>query len=446
MVFSSHFYSTIYRMDFPKKQRKINPLTLLILLSFFAYSSVWVVNKYNVVNSLGIFAGKNIASLTTFYSKISKVDTKSSSESILGCTDGTTCEFSNQTPFEPICLEDKSSVNLVGGTASSSGGGLKVSKSSVLEPSKITIPQTYNGSKYFQDSRMAITNEFQSVKPLGEAIIFQEARARLCAPGQELCGQLDDVQKNAQRGAFAVNTSVKSVSEDEGQSGRGEAVVSFSLERGTPQFIEEGSYNPDKTNKLAAKMTSLLLPPGGEIKLSNDTNKEVRCQTLSEINSIQLQGAENFTACVNTSRPTISNVIGNVSSLEKWLACLSGEASCEKELLLGIQVDAVLGDPEEQDCDKNSCGNKYFKHELARNLAPGNVETLGKQFYITTSCKVLVDGREKETNCLWDSSIDKDYYIQKNIHGPGDPNFPRSFTAHTANIQYEAEQRAVKCF
>ncbi|MCK9368746.1 hypothetical protein M0R04_02095 [Candidatus Dojkabacteria bacterium] len=445
---------------------KIHPMIFLILMVLVSVISTVVFKKFNVVTTTPTQTTTSVAStkMEVFYNDtkadVAKTTIDSSSsvviyengktnQSVLGCVDGSgDCSFNSQTPSQPVCISQDTSIKLAKGGISD---GTTVRKNAVIKPYKITAPiGLLSGSKYPENSSLEITQEFPTFRSAGDLITKDQLLSH-CILGVN-CDEYEKITKSSAKGPFSINVRAQKVGVDAPNS---KATISQKLASAFPK-LQPAETNPDTTNKAAGALSLLFQTPGSQV-----TSRNFGTTKCIEVNSsgINLTGSENFQSCLSSVKPA-SFLAKAAIGIERWLQCLKDKTGCEKTELIGIQIDAIFGSSTE--CKTGSCASMYFDATVASSTIPGEAAKLVpteidqsklsanqaviQPFYVTTPCEVLVDGDVVKTSCLWDVSPYKRIYDKERANKmPNDPNFPKTFQQYWSMVEAEVEARSNSC-
>ena len=398
-------------------------------------------------------------------------------EEVLGCGDGsgspTGCSVGAGIIYQPICSRGDTEV-VVGDAeeVGQGGGGVQVTKNSKIEVWEVTVPMALlSGSHYVKDSRMAIGNAdegFQGTfKPAYNIISDQEARS-FCIPGLEGeysggCIGYDENVADAPIDAYYVNVHAEMEEEPTNFPEPDKAVITPKLKSACPK-VQLSKPNPIRTNRRGRWIEGNFQLPTEHSFMRNF--RSVQCLKASN------QGIEvsNHVACLE-KRTSFNFLVYATVKIQDWIDCTIGSYNketgewedpdpelCKESVLTGLKIDGLFGSTFK--CFRNHCSSRYM--DLTRQgttipvdasarapegLTPTFNQPVVEPLYVTTPCKVRVDGVNiEDVPCLWDVSVyEADYERQKQASYPGDPNIPATFEEYWKMVEDQIAGRGEQC-
>ncbi|HVX93159.1 MAG TPA: hypothetical protein VHA74_03555 [Candidatus Dojkabacteria bacterium] len=393
---------------------------------------------------------------------------------VLGCSTPS-CEFLKTIKYQPVCTEGSASIVVGNGqNIGQSGSGIKVQKNSRIEIVEITAPVALlSGSQYVENNLMAIWSKDKGMngtfKP-SYAMIDPAEAGMMMAPGDP-ADTVTKVYQNRKVNNFAVNVNIKTDGEDAPTNEPNLAVVNKTLNSVCPS-VQKSDPNPDFPNKIAPDLVAQEQAPGYVNRSRAYGN--LRCYNDNP-NGTTLPNTDQFKTCVADFKPFAFLDFATIA-IDKWIECTvphqgkddqgnpitipADPSLCKDTVLYGLRIDAIFGTPYNENAHENA--NYYLDSKVQMTAAPGDASAMAPKtirdsmqpnmaavepFYVTTNCKVKVDGRSIYTiPCLWDmSAYQRDYQRQKQSAAPGEPNIPATFEEYWKDVEAQIAQRQLQC-
>jgi hypothetical protein len=467
---------------------KRNNLVIVFFLVFLVLSIGFVFNAFKatgakaITKTVGSTIAANAAKPLDITNSNSKVVSATNfnflpargTPVVLGC-DTPDCEFIKRMEYQPVCTEGSATIVVGDGqNTGQNGNGIKVQKNSKIEIVEITAPiALLSGSQYVENNLMAIWSKDKGMngtfKP-SYAMIDPNEAGMLMNPG-EPARTIAQVYDNRKIDNFAVNVDIKTDGEDSPANEPNLAVINKTLNSVCPK-IQRSDPNPDFPNKVAPDLVAQDVAPG-QITFARGYGN-LRCYAENP-NGTRLPNTDQYKTCVADFKPFAFLDFATIA-VEKWLECTvphketdkdgnvtiipADPTLCKDTVLYGLRVDAIFGTPYNENKHENA--NFFMDAKVQSIAAPGDAGAMSPKtiqgsvqangaavepFYVTTNCKVRVDGRATYTiPCLWDmSAYQRDYQRQKQSASPGEPNIPATFEEYWKNVEAQIAQRQLIC-
>ncbi len=389
-------------------------------------------------------------------------------EEVLGCgVNGseTGCTSGPSIYYQPICSRSDVSITVGDGQeVGSTGNGVKVTKNSVIEVWKVTVPMALlSGSEYVKDSRMAIQDAdegFQGTfKPAYDVITDYEARA-YCVPGVD-CDDFDEGIASGPMGPYWVNVHAELEAEATNAPAPDKATITPRLNSACPD-VQRSKPNPIKSNRKGMFVEANYQLPG----------QHAFGRNFSSLVCMKSAGVEtsNHAACLE-KRTSFNFLVYAIVQIEDWIDCTIGRYNeetkewqapdpelCKESVITNLKIDGLFGSTFK--CVRNHCASRYMDLSrqgtkppgVAQAMAPEGLTPLYNQpvvepFYVSTPCMVRVDGIHfVDIPCIWDMSVyEADYQRQKQNAVPGSEDMPATFEEYWKMVEEQIKNRGEKC-
>lgn len=389
-------------------------------------------------------------------------------ESVLGCGASgseTGCTSNASIYYQPICSRSDVTITVGDGNeVGRSGDGVKVTKNSVIEVWKVTVPMALlSGSEYVKDSRMAIQDAdegFQGTfKPAYDIITDVEGRS-YCVPGIDCDGYDKDITAGPM-GSYWVNVHAELEAENTNTPAPDKATITPKLRSVCPD-VQRSKPNPIKANRKGMFVEANYQLPG----------QHAFGRNFSSLVCMKSAGVEtpNYAACLE-KRTSYNFLVYAIVQIEDWIDCTVGRYNaetkkwqapdpelCKKSVITNLKIDGLFGSTFK--CVRRNCASRYMDLTRQGTKPPGEAQSMAPEgltplfnqpvvepFYVSTPCMVRVDGIHfVEIPCIWDMSVyEADYERQRQASEPGSDNMPATFEEYWKMVEEQIKNRGEKC-
>lgn len=368
------------------------------------------------------------------------------------------------------CSDTGGPVDYKDGKGATSGGGVLVTKDSVIEIAEVNYPLAlFLGQSTYQDSNKQIRKDSPEYRSNGQQIDVEYVTKNLSPKESETFSK---TLESTEKVPFKVEAEVNvGGADDITSSDAGEYAIRNAPHnpgckvKGEPcdRKLAISDFNVEKTNNLAADSQYggylTMQAPGGD---NYEYEEESSCLAKSNF-TVWDKGVVN--ACKEGIGAQIRAVFKQVFSAVKWKRCTVGEEivnadgsvetvtdTCIDTKNIGIKMTAIFGDPYE--CTDDLCANAMlvdrYKSVLSPNEAGGLQEgstNSNKSLtqFVATQCKIRIDGAPFDVYCLWDSSVYLlNYQLQAKDSAPNQEDFPQTFNSYWGSVKKSSDMSSDK--
>ena len=365
-----------------------------------------------------------------------------------------------------------------GGSPSSGGSGITVTKDSDIKIIKITYPLAlFLGQATYQDSNKQIRKDSPEYRSNGQQIDVEYVSRNLSPKeSEEFTESLESTEKQP----FDVEATVN-VGQNDGikdsDSGRYE-VKNADHNPGCTvngktcdRKLAISDFNVEKSNKLAShsKYGGYLM---GQAPVKDLETKAEKEQLRIGEQKKCLAEDENYTLWDDGVVTACNNVVGMITAtfkrmfgLDQWNRCTVGETvvdedgnvtqlppvnDCIDPKTIGIEMTPIFGEPYK--CTDELCANAMLVDKYRSVLSPKEAEGLQENSinpnksvtkFVATDCDITIDGKLVKVLCLWDASpYALNYQLQAKDSAPKQEDFPDNFNSYWKSVKKSSDMSA----
>lgn len=288
-----------------------------------------------------------------------------------------------------------------------SRSGERVSVTSTVILTKVTMPLELLSGSDVKDSNRKLTSRTPIYKPAGEQIDDRTANA-LLIPGSNIQEEEEFVVDRP----FSTKYSLAFGQKPDVSSEEGEIVVDKKLVNKCEHCNNKSNVNPDKSNRISEFMLNSLYKTPGESTESKKEPGEIEQCPANEENFIEWPSSRDacsfhlFRSPVTIAKSILEGI---------WSEC-NGPVKLDEDgnplprsetCVYAEDIVVIMSSPfgADKDCTDGVCTNAYMNTRNKSALSPVASSSYEDRVYYLTDCSAMIEGHsDVSIKCAWDMS------------------------------------------